>query len=416
MTIILHVGAGKCGSSSLQAHMSGQPLFSADDGSAHFEYVCVMREGELFRRDCIQLESRRTPYGCQVSAEAEWPWASGKTALEQLSSQFQEILAEGRTPIASQEAWLNEAHLFAVNETLPRLGLRAKVVVFVRPQIAWLNSCWWQWGAWSPLSFRDWVEDRKPTIRWAELIRGWQVVPGVDSVEIHAVTGDVVATFFRSLGVTIERTMRRNVSLDENLLNYLRRRTDIRPLHNPVVDFVLEQRLAAGARGTPWVMQQDQISDLIAYYQADNLELLSLLPGEAREAMEHDPMWWGPAAYSERRAVPAELQEPTIEALEDISARAIDAVIQLDARVRTMEESQRQLITAAEAAKRELAHAAEASDRELMLAKEVALRALAAKEAEERKLVGSRLRKAISVNGVRRLVGAKRAGGAANVH
>jgi hypothetical protein len=315
-------------------------------------------------------------------------------------------LTEGRTPIASQESWINEAHLIKANETLPRLGLRAKVVVFVRPQIAWLNSCWWQWGAWSPLTIRDWVEDRKPTIRWAEQIGVWQSVPGVDSVEIHPVAGDVVATFLGSLGVTIESAKRRNISLDENLLNYLRRRTDLRPSDNPQVDFVLEQRLAPNAKGTPWVMQQDQISDLIAYYREDNLKLLSLLSGEAREAMEQDPKWWDPAAYSDRRAVPAEVQEPTIEALEDIAARAIDAVIQLDARVRTLEESQRQLILAGEASKREMILAREASNRELILAKESARRAFAALEAEKRNVIGSRLRKAISINGIRRLAGA----------
>jgi hypothetical protein len=315
-----------------------------------------------------------------------------KAALERLSAQFQEVLTEGRTPIASQESWINEAHLIKANETLPRLGLRAKVVVFVRPQIAWLNSCWWQWGAWSPLDFRDWVEGTKHAIRWAEQIGAWQSVPGVDSVEIHPVAGDVVATFLGSLGVTIESSKRRNISLDQNLLNYLRRRTDLRSLHNPVVDFVLEQRLAPNAKGTPWVMQQDQISDLIAYYREDNLKLLSLLSGEAREAMEQDPKWWDPAAYSERTAVPADLPEPSVEALDDVSARAIDAVIQLDARVRTLEESQRQLILAREA-----------SNRELILAKESARRAFAALEAEKRNVIGSRLRKAISINGIRRL-------------
>jgi len=385
MTIILHVGAAKCGSSSLQAHMSNNPLFSADDGSAHYEYVCIKRDGNLLRRDGIQLHSRATPYGCQVSAGADWPWAMDEAALEGLSTQLRQVIAQGRTPIASQESWINEAHLFKANETLPRLGLRVKVVVFVRPQIAWLNSCWWQWGAWSPLDFRDWVEGTKHAIRWAEQIGAWQSVPGVDSVEIHPVAGDVVATFLGSFGVTIESSKRRNISLDENLLNYLRRRSDLRSLHNPVVDFVLEQRLAPNAKGTPWVMQQDQISDLIAYYRDDNLKLLSLLSGEAREAMEQDPKWWDPAAYSERKAVPADLPEPSVAALDDVCARAIDAVIQLDGRVRQLEESQRQLILAAAAAKRELTLAMEAASPRPMV---------------------PRLRKAISINGIRRLVGA----------
>ena len=372
MTIILHVGAAKCGSSSLQAQLSSCPLLSADDGSAHYEYVCVTRKGNLLRRDEMQQHAQLTPYEAQASAGAEWPWATDKTALKRLSSRLQDVLAEGRTPIASQESWLGQAEIFEANETLPRLGLRAKVVVFVRPQIPWLNSAWWQWGAWSPLNFRDWVECSKHISRWTSLTDAWRSVPGVDSVEIHLV-GDVVSTFFRSIGIATQSAPRRNSSLDQNLLRYLRGRPDLRSMHASNVDFVLEQRLAAGPKGTPWVLEADQISDLIEYYRTDNKELSSLVSSEARQEMEQDPMWWDPAAYAGREAISADAIDPSVEVLQDISGRAIDAVIGLDKRVRVLEAAQRNLTLAL--------------------------------EAEKRKPMGPRLRKAISVNGVRRLVG-----------
>lgn len=204
----------------------------------------------------------------------------------------------------------------------------------------------------------------------------------------------------------MESTKRGNVSLDENLLSYLRTRPDLRPVHNPVVDFVLEQRLAANAKGTPWVLQRNQISDLMDYYRADNLDLLSLVSSEARQAMEQNPMWWDAAAYSERQAVPAERAEPGIEALKDVAGRAIDSVISLDGRVRQLEESQRQLILALEA-QRQLTRAAEAARCEPAPAAvaaqcEAAPAAIAAKS----KPMAARLRKAISINGIRRMVNA----------
>lgn len=403
MAIILHVGAGKCGSSSLQAHMSNNPRFSADDASTHYEYVCVQRNGDLLQGERIQLHTRMTPYGCQVSAGAEWPWAMDDAALKTLSTKLHQVIAQGRTPVASQESWFGEARHFAANNTLPRLGLRAKVVVFVRPQVAWLNSSWWQWGAWSSLDFRNWVEGTRQNVRWTQNIAAWEAVPGVDSVEVHLVGQDVVAEFLGSLGVTIDSSKRRNVSLDSNVLNYLRRRTDLRSLHNPVVDFVLEQRLAPAATGTPWVMQPDQISALIEYYREDNLKLLSLLPRDTRTVMENDPHWWDPAAYGERKAVPADLPEPTVEALDNVCARAIDAVIQLDGRVRTLEQSQRELIRASAAAKRAM----------LLATQEAECREPAPQKAVKRKARAIMLRKAISINGIRRLVGAKRAGSSA---
>ncbi len=394
MTIILHVGSKKCGSSSLQAQLSNSPLLSADDGSAHYEYVCIMRDGNLLRCEQILAHTRRTPYQCQVSAEAKWPWATDAAALKRLSLQLQSILADGRTPIASQESWLLESDIFKASETFPRLGLRAKVVVFVRPQVPWMNSLWWQSGAWSSMALCEFIETHKRSARWAAVTDAWRSVPGVDEVEIHLV-GDVVATFFRSIGIAVEGGKRRNVSLDENLLSYLRTRPDLRPVHNPVVDFVLEQRLAPNAKGTPWVVQPEQTSDLIEYYRADNLDLLSLVSSEARQAIEQDPMWWDAAAYREREIVPADLAEPGIDALKDVAGRAVDAVISLDGRVRQLEESQRQLIDALEAQRRSTT-AAEAALYETATATEAA----------KPKPMATRLRKAISINGIRRMMSA----------
>jgi hypothetical protein len=385
MSIILHVGAGKCGSSSLQTHLSSKPLLQADNGSALYEYVCITPSGDLLRHDAVEREARLVPPEAQTSCGAEHPWASDEAALKRLSSQFSAILVAGRTPIASRESWLNQSKIFADHQILARLGLRAKVVVFVRPQIPWLNSGWWQWGAWTSRTLRDWVEVSKQNILWARLIGEWQSVPGVESVEVHPASGDVVSTFFRSIGISIAGSKRRNTSLDGALLNHLRRRGDLRSEHGSGVEFILEKHLATSSKGTPWVLEQNQIADLIAFFRADNEALLSLVSSEARQEMERDPMWWDPAAYSQCNAVSADITEPTIEALEDISRRAIDAVIRLDIRVRALEAIQYRLTIEAETARRDLALAAEAAKPRPM---------------------ARRLRKAISINGIRRLVGA----------
>ncbi|WP_088347420.1 MULTISPECIES: hypothetical protein [Rhodomicrobium] len=391
MSIILHVGAGKCGSSSLQARLSRSPLLGADDGSAGYEYVCITPDGDLLRRDDIDYFARLTPYKAQVSAGAQAPWASDHAALERLSSQLQGIRAQGLTPIASQESWLRQADIFRANEILPRLGLTAKIVVFVRPQVPWMNSAWWQWGAWSGHDLDWWVDANRDAGIWTQHIDVWRTVPGVGEVEVHLAAGDVVLTFLRSLGISIRSAPRQNASLDRNLLDYLRRRGDLRSVHDPAVDFILEQRLATDPKGTPWIMRPERIAELIGYYRPDNLKLLCALPAPERRAMEQDPMWWDPAAYRERQPVPADIPEPTVAALEDVSRRAIDAVIRLDDRVRVLEASQRALKRAVRAsAKRR---------RELNLA-------LA--EAKSRQLTPT-LRRALGITSLRRLLGAAKA-------
>lgn len=394
MTIILHVGAGKCGSSSLQTQLSSKPLLAADDGSALYEYVCIQPNGDVLRGNGIERLAPLTPHDSQVSVGAEQAWGSEAKAIGRLSSHLKAILAEGRTPIASCESWLYQPEIFRNNALLTRLGVRAKIIVFVRPQIHWLNSAWWQWGVWSSFNLRDWVEGIKDSPLWAKLIGEWRSMPGVESVKVHLATGDVVSTFFRLIGVSIATPQRRNASLDGNLLQYLRRRPDLRATLGSGIDFILEKRLAPAPDGTPWVLEHEQISSLIEYYRADNRELLSLVASEAREAMERDPRWWDPAAYSERKAVSADATEPSVGVLQDISDRAIDAVIRLDERVRALEMAQRDLSSALDA-QRTQTLIAQAAAHELFLAVEAA----------KAKPLAPLLRKAVSINGIRRLVG-----------
>jgi hypothetical protein len=373
MTIILHVGAGKCGSSSLQTQLSGKPLLPADDGSALYEYVCIRPNGDLLRGSELERLAMLTPHDSQVSVGAEHAWGCEADPIDRLSWQLRAVLAEGRTPIASCESWLYQSSIFRNNALLTRLGVRAKIIVFVRPQLQWLNSAWWQWGAWEYSDLQHWVESIKHSPLWAKMIGEWQSLPGVESVEVHLAAGDVVSTFFRSIGVSLENPQRRNASLDGNLLGYLRGRPDLREKLGTGVEFILEKRLAVEPKGMPWVLEHDQIASLIEYYRADNTELLALFSPEARAAMQRDPMWWDAAAYSGREVVSPDGIEPGIEALEDISHRAIDAVIRLDEHVRALEVTRRDLVLALEAA--------------------------------TPRRFAPKLRKAVSINGIRRLVG-----------
>jgi hypothetical protein len=83
MNCILHVGAGKCGSSSLQAALSSRPSFSAGDGSA-YEYVCIgPPQSGLSRKTAITHAASRSPHGYLGSAKAE-TWAEDEAYFSRL--------------------------------------------------------------------------------------------------------------------------------------------------------------------------------------------------------------------------------------------------------------------------------------------------------------------------------------------
>jgi hypothetical protein len=322
--------------------------------------------------------------------------------IASLRQQFADLLAGGFTPILSWEDWINEAGLFSELRILPRLGLNAKVIVFVRPQIPWINSAWWQWGAWSGLDFERWLSSRAMAmLGWAELIESWQAVPGVESVDVYAATRDVVATFYRAIEAEPPGSDISNISLDAAILRFFQRNSEFRPHeHASQIDFVLQRCLAAGAKRTPWIIPQAKIAELIDYFRPSNERLLSLLSPDERRLIENDPGWWDADAYRDREAVPPGPIEAELGDIEDLARRAIEAVMTLDAQVRRLQPGSAQ----GEPSPHDLA----ALKSRLEIA-EAMIRSLESELNSERgKLLPRKLRKAVSINGLRRMIQERR--------
>jgi hypothetical protein len=322
--------------------------------------------------------------------------------IASLRQQFADLLAGGFTPILSWEDWINEAGLFSELRILPRLGLHAKVIVFIRPQISWINSAWWQWGAWSGLDFERWLSARAvPMLGWAELIENWQAVPGVESVDVYAATRDVVATFYHAIEAEPPGSGFSNISLDTAILRFFQRNSEFRPHeHASQIDFVLQRCIAAGAKRTPWVIPQAKIAELIDYFRPSNERLLALVSPNERTLIENDPGWWDADAYRDREAVPPGPIEAELGDIEDLARRAIEAVVRLDAQIRSLPPGPET------GEPRPCGLAALKSRLEIA---EATIHRLEAELTSERtKLLPRKLRKAMSINGLRRMIQERR--------
>jgi hypothetical protein len=377
MNSILHIGAGKCGSSSLQAALSRNPVFQSKDRKVNYEYLSLFPAicDKIIRKDMVFENALRSPQGYICSATAG-NISQNDNYIDSIRHEISQVLLESIIPILSFEGWVAEGATFTERKILPRLGLKPKVVLFIRPQIAWLNSAWWQWGAWSGRSFKDWLADSaKNPFHWTGYIQQWRQIPGVESVEVHSASRDVVKTFYRSLGASPPEAEKANISLDSDVLRFLQRHRDFRDdPDDPANDFILERCLPADLGGAPWVIPHETTAELIAYYRESNKQLLSLVPDDERRIIESDPHWWDAEAYRNREVEPAEAPAPTIEEMENLTRRAIQAVIRLDGEMRAqlpLNEHQRGQILA-----------------------------------PQRGLPRT-LRKAVSINGMRRLLGMK---------
>jgi hypothetical protein len=260
--------------------------------------------------------------------------------------------------------------------------------MFVRPQVSWINSAWWQWGAWSGRAFDHWLETTaKGGSNWTNHIRRWQKVPGVESVEMYSATRDVLATFFGALGAPVPEVETSNASLDIDILRFLQRNREFRlHEHTSSIDFILQRSLQSNSGGTPWVIPYAKIAELIDYYRAQNKELLSVISDTERGVIENDPHWWDAEAYQNREVVSPEPPMATVDDVEALARRAIHSVVRLDERLRSL-------------------RANVAKDQQLAIAQEQIEHLEHLLAAEKGKSLPQYLRKAVSINGIRRLMG-----------
>ena len=159
---------------------------------------------------------------------------------------------------------------------------------------------------------------------------------------------------------------------------------------------MLQRCLAAGAKRTPWVIPQAKIAELIDHFRPSNEQLLALLSPIERTLIENDPGWWDADTYRDREAVPPGPIEAELGDIKDLARRAIRAVVMLDARIRSLQPGP----APSKPSPCDLA----ALKGRLEIA-EATIHSLEAELISERtKMLPRKLRKAISINGLRRMI------------
>ncbi|MEP2757723.1 MAG: hypothetical protein ABJP66_01440 [Hyphomicrobiales bacterium] len=336
----MHVGAGKCGSSSLQSVLSKEPVFYSREGT-RYEYVSLKKEGILKRGEECLAEAKKSAFGYTSSVSVRDFFS--EEAVPVLASRLKAIADEGVTPVFSYEGWINESARFSDRKVFEKLGLTPHIVIFVRPQVPWINSSWWQWGAWSGKEFPVWANKFKKSGLWAETVAKWNEVPAVRNVTVFPVSRNVVESFYEMLGADLPfmATQRKsNVTLDAGTLRLFQkyRKTRAEKL-GAGIDFVLERNRVGGNGSAPWVLESKIVSDLIDFFREDNKVLLSLVDEEIREGISGDAQWWEASAFSSREAEPPGPVDLDPRKTGEIAIKAIAALARLDKKARAGKRS-----------------------------------------------------------------------------
>jgi hypothetical protein len=299
-SLYLHIGFGKCGSSALQHFLSEHPTLSSE--GSKFEYIALADNGHLLRGRRLMRLARLHPGGYENSTTL----ISSLASKPKCGAALNEILAKGINIIMSHEYWAHQWNAFAKSGLLGNLARPVIVVAYVRPQVEWLNSAWWQWFYWgnqftTPEDFV--LSPRAGEMDWSANLQQWRTLPNVVRVIPRLLAADVVTDFLSQLGVCLpegaDEKNTVNTTLTLPMLTAIKKVAGLRGVHNSGVDFYL-QRYAPILGKKPWAIPPNLASRIIERMTLSNERLMEMLDPESRQIMAEDPRWWSAVPFADR--------------------------------------------------------------------------------------------------------------------
>jgi len=297
-----HIGFGKTGSSSLQAYLSANPIHLTANNEKLL-YCSFQRDGTILHGDKIAACAQQSPLKYEASFPDAAEWQDASLARKELDRIFE----QGYTPIFSQEDWGRRAGHFKDSKLFDQLNIDVHAVVYVRPQVDWFNSAWWQWFAWSEKfsSPEDVIKAwGYKFMQWGNQITPWKRLSRVKGVTVRLQVSDIVKDFLELMGGEAREkeyiVERNNISLSPILIKLLKRYPILRSAHSADVDSILSRYLQFEGR-PPWVLNSQLITDILDATREDNILLMAMLDPSSRELMQNDPRWWDADCFVNNR-------------------------------------------------------------------------------------------------------------------
>ena len=208
----IHIGAGKCGSSAIQAYLGRNS-------------VTLQKQGILVPGEKLDLESNCT--GNQI-----WFFQNGisqpdfKSAVERRIRRLHTSMVENELDhlIVSAENLINpDGFCLLFSELKPLFDI--EILAYVRRQDDYLISAWQQWYLKYFDTFEDYVCSMGDRVDWFRALESWRDMYGTENIKVRVfekdklVNGNVIEDFCHLLSIDMTHTQivneRVNRSLDE---------------------------------------------------------------------------------------------------------------------------------------------------------------------------------------------------------
>lgn len=341
--VILHIGAGKCGSSALQEYLS-QSIDLKDSKNNKAVYGVLRPDGTIITRKEVSELALKSVF--QYASSPNLKNIKGSDAAENSLKSLKTIDAD--TLILSSEGWINDPE--AAAERLNWLKpYDVEIVTYVRPPVLWLNSAWWQWGAWSNVDFDRWINSSESMTYWSVYLKRWESLPFINKTSVRLLPKNIVTDFLTLTDLHESSTANSkletvsNVSLPGSVLRVYQKYRELRPSpHESNIDFSLSRRLSGIKQSPDWVIDAEKIAAIIGNTKVHNEELKGYFDATQLASFTSDSRWWSADAFqtqavisSERKITEDEMQEIVVHSFHSLHRAELE-IIDLKDKLRKM--------------------------------------------------------------------------------
>ena len=299
MKTIIHIGADKCGSSSLQKSFTNNSSLLNSKGEM-YKYAVIKNSKIIFDKE-IKKKSQNniTEYMCSDGLPAMYLYTENKKkAIKKIVSKQKDNLifsCEGWLRTNIEEYILNLIDLVRPNKEERQL----EIICFVRAPAYWINSAWWQWGIWDKknVDFDAWLDKTINFTNWFRYLSRYKKLVPDANILVIPLQENINKVFYSTQDISNFRESNNiNNSLPIEVIKlYLFNRIHRPSKHECLNDFLFSNLLSSSSynySNTPWVISKKNIAKILKKTNEQIKSLLTFVDPEISSKIIEDSSWW----------------------------------------------------------------------------------------------------------------------------
>jgi len=249
-----------------------------------------------------------------------------KKELEMISEDGKHLL------VMSCEGFVHWIDQISETAFFEKLNTKIYPVCYLRNPVEWVNSAWWQWGAWGSDDIDNFITSGAGALafQWYDLLLKWQEYVGKENFITKILPKDINEDFFNHLNIKFENTSSNNKSLTAEMLTFFQKHRILRPGPEECeMDFIISSSFnnLDKYNKTPWVLDKKYIEYILGNTENLQQNLPNLLDIKSKKLYDDDPKWYSIDAFSSKKLVPTFNKEILSE--EKMDQLLLDALLSI---------------------------------------------------------------------------------------